>query len=427
MLDSAGDGFTSGGYTGGYQLRESGVNGRRIIDNSANFHSGSESAIADNGTFCVPIGDVELIHSNRDKMDWVPHKYLVCHADPAVSAAWVPGGANNVQNGGTGYAYWIFDPNGSYSFRRWRSHQHSDGFSPASATRACHMKINGWPNTALTPHIPENVILNVRVRPVVYGTLGAWGPACTMKLDPARAACPVVWLQDDPANPSDYSCGVTRSFGGPNSSANKIVAKPPQFQPAPLAGGTGVRYQFRFRIPAENVCIVRPAQSSPTLHLNWSAASGPQLELLKTYEVEVRVSKDQGATWCIDGPTPACDPSPVTTWGKTCDVTIGSVAGLQSGSSNLATEGNGNLTMYPNPNNGEQLFVSLTDLAPDVHTVSVDLFDLTGKRITARTIAVNDGHLHTALELNSDLASGLYMVNITAGDKTFTERLVIQK
>jgi hypothetical protein len=40
---------------------------------------------------------------------------------------------------------------------------------------------------------------------------------------------------------------------------------------------------------------------------------------------------------------------------------------------------------------------------------------------------VNDGHLHTALELNSDLASGLYMVNITAGNETFTERLVIQK
>ena len=89
-----------------------------------------------------------------------------------------------------------------------------------------------------------------------------------------------------------------------------------------------MRYQFRFRIPAEGVCIVRPPQTSPTLYLNWSANSGPQLEASKTYEVEVRVSKDQGATWCVDAPSPACDPSPVTIWGKTCNVTISSVCTL---------------------------------------------------------------------------------------------------
>jgi hypothetical protein len=44
----------------------------------------------------------------------------------------------------------------------------------------------------------------------------------------------------------------------------------------------------------------------------------------------------------------------------------------------------------------------------------------------ARTIAVQNGYLNTALELNGDLAGGMYMVNITAGDKTYTERLVIQ-
>jgi hypothetical protein len=83
--------------------------------------------------------------------------------------------------------------------------------------------------------------------------------------------------------------------------------------------------------------------------------------------------------------------------------------------------------MYPNPNNGEQLFINLTELAPELNTVSVDIYDLTGKRITARTIAVQDGYINTALDLNGDVASGLYMVNITAGDKTYTERLVIQK
>jgi hypothetical protein len=48
------------------------------------------------------------------------------------------------QDANSGYEFWIFDPNGSYSFRRFRSHHQSDGFGPASATRACHMKLNNW-------------------------------------------------------------------------------------------------------------------------------------------------------------------------------------------------------------------------------------------------------------------------------------------
>jgi subtilisin-like proprotein convertase family protein len=414
VTDPAGDGIT------GYELRETGMNGRRIIDNTGNSITGT-SAIANGGTFCLPIGNTSLIYSNCDKMDWVNYQYLVCHEEPLVSAEWQVGNQNN-----DGYNFWIFDPNGSYSFRRFHTHAVSDGFSPASATRAARIKINGWNNSPLTPHIPTGVMLNVRVRGVYNWNFTEWGPTCTMMIDPVAASCPMIWLQDDPANPSDYSCGVTRNFGGPNGGANKLTAKPPQFQPAPLAGGTGVRYQFRFRIPAEGVCIVRPPQTSPTLYLNWSAASGPQLEASKTYEVEVRASNDQGATWCVDSPSPACDPNPVTNWGRTCDVTISGVVNMDEETSSIAVQGDGGLTMYPNPNRGDQLFVSITELAPEVTTVSVDIYDLTGKRVIARTIAVQDGYLNTTMDLNGDLAGGMYMVNITAGDKAFTERLVIQ-
>ena len=89
--------------------------------------------------------------------------------------------------------------------------------------------------------------------------------------------------------------------------------------------------------------------------------------------------------------------------------------------------GNGSLTMYPNPNNGEQLFVQLSEVAPEVTTVNVDLFDLMGKRVAARTVAVRDGMINTVLDLNGELSNGMYMVNITAGEKNYTERLVIQK
>jgi hypothetical protein len=88
--------------------------------------------------------------------------------------------------------------------------------------------------------------------------------------------------------------------------------------------------------------------------------------------------------------------------------------------------GDGTLTLYPNPNRGDQLFISLTEVGADVNTVTVDIYDLTGKRVSARTIQIQDGFVNSAMDAHS-IANGLYMVHITAGEKTFTERLVVQK
>ena len=46
--------------------------------------------------------------------------------------------------------------------------------------------------------------------------------------------------------------------------------------------------------------------------------------------------------------------------------------------------------------------------------------------MTSRRIAVQDGFVNGLLELNGTLSAGMYMVNITAGEKVYTERLVIQ-
>jgi 5-hydroxyisourate hydrolase-like protein (transthyretin family) len=62
-----------------------------------------------------------------------------------------------------------------------------------------------------------------------------------------------------------------------------------------------------------------------------------------------------------------------------------------------------------------------------VSTVQVDLFDLTGKRVLARQLPLQDGRLYSVLSLGDEVASGIYMVNVTAGDFTTTERLVIQR
>jgi|GEM_PF-2657732 len=419
VMDSGGDGFVSGGITGGYQLRESGVNGRRIIDNLGNFTGGSVSAIAntyENGAFCVPLGDDKPIFSSCDKLDWVNNKFLVCHSNPAVSAQY------GVANTTSGYEFWFFDPNGTYSFRRFRNHATSDGYG-SGATRACHFKVNGWVNSMATPHLPANRLLNVRVRGRVAGNNLAFGPACLFKIDPALAACPRVKLQDDPANTADFSCGVSRDFGGPSRPANRIYADPPR--PVPVVPSNLVRYQFRFRIPGENICIVRPPQTSARMVLNWS--NGVPLECSKTYEVDVRVSLDGGATWCF-GPAQTNEASACAdteAWGKVCLVTINGCLELAEAGSHISMQGSGGITLYPNPNHGDQLFLSMDRVPTEVDQVSLEIFDLAGKNRLTRSIAAQDGWVKSHIDLGGELGSGLYLVRITVGSAKYSERLVI--
>jgi hypothetical protein len=84
--------------------------------------------------------------------------------------------------------------------------------------------------------------------------------------------------------------------------------------------------------------------------------------------------------------------------------------------------------LWPNPNNGDQFWISLDEIAEGANTVAIDIMDLTGKRVVAREIPVNDqGSIHAVIDLNGDLANGLYLVSIIAGDKRYSERLVIAK
>ncbi|HOZ41313.1 MAG TPA: T9SS type A sorting domain-containing protein, partial [Flavobacteriales bacterium] len=294
-----------------------------------------------------------------------------------------------------GYEFWIFDPNGSYSFRRFRNHATSDGFGPASATRACHMKLNNW---AAVSHVPANVLMNVRVRARVNGVNGQFGPACRLAINPTLAACPLTQLMNIPGDPN-FSCGATRAWG----TGNLVHARP-------VSGAN--RYQFRFRIPAEGFSVTRTVTTYFT-QLNWAVLP---LQDGKTYDVDVRVSKDGGATWCS-----ASDP-----WGPVCQLTIDNTPAGNGNQNFAGISEAAELRMFPNPNRGDVLNFNISAIEEGVNTVSVDIYDLTGKRMSARTIAVADGNVNTVIDLNGELAAGMYLVNITAGDKTYTERLVIQ-
>jgi hypothetical protein len=383
VLDSGGDGIANGGYI----LRTlSGA--QRIIDNRDNFSNGSVSAVVGNGGFCLPLGGDKLIFTSCDKLDWVNNQFIVAAPNPAVSAQFGVGNQTD-----DGYQFWWFDPNGSYGYSKFRSHATSDGFG-TGATRACHARINNW--TPAT-NIPANVLMNVKVRSRVNGVNSNWGPVCRFMIDPVRAACPLTKLMDIPGN-TNFSCGVTRPWG--SGAASKVVARP-------VEGAT--QYQFRF-VNGEIPSGVVRTTTTPVLQLNWTPALDNG-----TYEVQVRAFKN--GQWCVTS----------LPWGDVCNVTItGSPNAMVLGGGSTTSTGDVKLNLFPNPNNGQQLTVSLSAVEEGVETVAVDIFDLSGARVSSRTIAVNDGMVYQVVDV-AGLADGLYMVNITAGNDRYTERLVIAK
>jgi hypothetical protein len=396
VLDSAGDGMT----TGGYVLKEAGSAGRRIIDNTNDGIFGSVSQIAGGQGFCLPMGDDRLIFSNCDRLFWLPNQFAVATENTAVSATWVVGGANNVQPSNSGYEFWIYDPDGSYSFRRFRSHNVGDGFGTASAIRACHMQINSWVNTATTPHIPANVLMNVRIRGRVAGQNFAFGPACRFKIDPSLAQCPPTALVNTPGTP-EFSCGVVRPFG--TNAKIHAWSRP---------GAT--RYQFEFTVPGEGNFLKLATSNNNQLVLNWTATP---LQNGVTYNVRVRISKDLGATWCP--------------WGEVCYVTINNPASsgiapmpVPPTASVVVTEPE--LVLWPNPNSGDRLFLDLSGLSKDVDQVGVELYDLTGQRILNNQVKAQGRSVRAIVDLQP-VMSGAYLLRVTAGDLVKTERIIVQR
>ncbi|MDQ3101499.1 MAG: T9SS type A sorting domain-containing protein, partial [Bacteroidota bacterium] len=384
VMDSAGDGMT----TGGYILRDE--NNQRIIDNRNNFNSGSLSAIANDGGFCLPIGTDRLIFTSCDKLDWVTNQFIVASLNPAVSAEWINGAPNSQQDANSGYEFWFFDPNGGYSYRHFRSHSTSHGYGTGAA-RAAHLRLNNW---SVANQIPVGELLNVRVRGRVNGVNFEWGPACRFKLDPVAAACPMTKLMDIPGH-QFLSCGQYREF----APGSYVHARP-------VSGAS--QYQFRFRQPAEGFEKIR-TNSSYFTELWWPVnplITGSQ------YEVDVRAMKN--GVWCP--------------WGEICTLNIGTNPGAQEGvgQTMMNTSATAELNMWPNPNRGDQLFISLSEVPEGTTTVSVDMFDLRGQRVMNQTLAANDGFLNTVIGLDGTLAAGMYMVNITAGEKVYTQRLVVQ-
>lgn len=375
VLDSAGDGMT----TGGYVLKD--ASGQRIIDNRNDGMFGSESSIAAGGSFYLPMSTAKPIFTACDKLDWVSSSFMVAHPLDEVSAQWGVGDQTD-----DGYEFWWYDPDGTYSQRKYRNHATAGGFG-SGAQRACYQRLSWFP---ATNPIPEGVLLNVKIRGRVNGVNGEWGPACRFKLDHAAAACPQTQLINIPGH-QYYSCGVTRT-------RSQFVTT--------IAVAQANRYEFEFT--NAGLGYSHTVQSN-TYHryLNWN--TNP-LVPGNTYDVRVRASRDGGTTFCP--------------WGEVCTVTIAPAA-QGGGSSMMAMNETTEIVVWPNPGTGEGLSISVLGAEEDLTEMEFTVMDALGRVVHTQPAQPDGGQWRGTLQFPKTLPAGQYFLRTRMGEHTKQQRFVV--
>ncbi|MFZ1333610.1 MAG: T9SS type A sorting domain-containing protein [Flavobacteriales bacterium] len=404
--DAGGNGISGGGYI----LKT--TDGKRIIDNSGSFSTGYTSALSSalqSGVFCLPLGAPELRESSSDEMYWASNAIVSATPVQAVTDLY---NGDATTRATTGYDFWIFDPNGTYSYIRARRHNVSDGgITPADGTRASKFRVNGtqyieWP---IADHVPDRLPLNIRVRTVINGVVGNWGPASRFRRDD----CTPTQLNNN-ASSTQFSCGVTRKT---TSSSNSQYLYSNH-----TTGATNYQYQFTEQ-GSSNTFIINgplpPIGAVPIYAL--SMYNRPAIDG-RTYDVQVRRQLN-GAV---------CD------WGPPCAVTICNTPAscterYAAGDPYSSTEpmvskltSTGEFVIWPNPNNGEVLNVSLRNFNASIHELGLNIHDATGRAVMQRTLISSGGNHMQTMDIPTELAPGSYIVIATAGDQRFTQRLVIE-
>ena len=193
-----------------------------------------------------------------------------------------------------------------------------------------------------------------------------------------------------------HSCNETRTF---NTSANNSF-----IYATPVQGAT--EYQFRINNGGEGYSETF-IRSTYILQLKWNATVAPPLIDGNTYNVELNV-KVNGvySGFCA----------------SQCNITIDN-AGNRPEASMMQT--NGTTTMWPNPVRDGQVNLNIDGLVDPEQNITVNIQDIYGKQVFAKEFGNSGERFNAILNLNSDIASGVYMVNITVNGERTVQRLSI--
>ena len=108
----------------------------------------------------------------------------------------------------------------------------------------------------------------------------------------------------------------------------------------------------------------------------------------------------------------------VVTGTNGCNLSDSSTVGINVynvGVSSVAI-GNANLRLLPNPNKGEFYITGALGISTDAD-VTMEVTDMLGQVIYKNKVTVHNGAMNEKIRLSNSLANGMYIMNVSAGDK----------
>ncbi|MEZ4760797.1 MAG: T9SS type A sorting domain-containing protein [Flavobacteriales bacterium] len=116
-----------------------------------------------------------------------------------------------------------------------------------------------------------------------------------------------------------------------------------------------------------------------------------------------------------------------TAFGQACVIRLNSGIGVAQMRDVVFNEGAAtNFVLWPNPNRGEVIYLKLDGLGEEMQNITIDIHDMFGKRVFAQELDNRGDVFNHTIDLGSDLAPGLYLVNLRVSDMLFTQRMVRQ-
>jgi hypothetical protein len=149
-----------------------------------------------------------------------------------------------------------------------------------------------------------------------------------------------------------------------------------------------------------------PNGNDPSIILN----AVPDLEAGRSYEVRVKGGIRNGQIF--------------GDYGEPCTITISDPAGFSVNGSNESAE-NIDFNVFPNPNDGSEVYLAFSGLTDKNQTVKIRFFDLTGRMVLNESIQISGSQSQINLSIN-ELSSGVYNLGVELDGKNMSKKLFVK-
>ena len=226
----------------------------------------------------------------------------------------------------------------------------------------------------------DGTIYNVRVRAKESGSYGAFGPNCQITTPAATNITNIITPH----------CGKVY-----NSFVDVLNAYPVN---------SATEYEFEFD-PIGGGGMINHTHIKNSILLSWVTGLG----LSTAYNVRVR-----------------CKVGSYGPYGNSCQITTpatarfgifpAEAAGIQKIYSSLA------INIYPNPSQGEFIYMELNGLQSNSEIMVTDIF---GKTVLLQSIQAEYGSYNETLKFRKKLGAGFYFVTVNSGNQKVTKKLIV--